>query len=348
MQLLPAEGAVRFVRYLPFVGLACLACTGSLPRNIGAPAEDYDLYRRTRVAGTLEERLTAAWQYLSDYPEGTYREEVEVWFERVEPAYYASARDSRKRLRRYLDALPKGPHAERASQRILELERGRRGDRERETQALADARRVQDRVRVAAEARSEFVSTIAVWVRRLAAIESWGQRTSELHHEFIHAYRVEEPAAVCDNTRCSKRLTFSYEVPAEGELVAREVVVSIELDLLDGGVERARVSGPALFSRIGEATQRSAIEPHDLQARAEGIGQSARVIGRALEGRLPEASCQREVVSPVVLERACHGLSARMVAAEAQGGNDVVTFEPLATDLGEQADGGPQNASPER
>lgn len=323
---------------------AALGCAGGLPKNLTAPAGDYDLYRRTRVGATLEERLAAAWRYLSDYPNGAYQKEVRGWFERVEPAYYSSARDSRLRLSRYLSALPHGPHAELASQRILELERGRKGERERDARALAEARRVQDRVRRAAEARGEFVSTVAEWVRRLASIKSWGGRTSELDHEFIHAYRVQEPAAVCDNTHCEKVLSFSYDVPKGGELVARQARISIELDLVDGGVIRARLSGAALFSRIGEATQRSAIDPTDLQARAEGIGQSARVVGRALETALPEASCGREVVSPVVLERECDGLRARMVAAEESGSDDTVIVEESS----EQTDGGSEDVSPQR
>jgi hypothetical protein len=244
----------------------------------------------------------------------------------------------------YLEALPTGPNAKRAAERILELERGRRGERERDARALANARQVQDEVRAAAEARSEFVSTVVEWVRRLSAIESFGEPTSELDHEFIHAYRVTEPEAVCDGVRCSKRLSMNYKVPRGGGLVAREATFSIDLDLVDGGVVAARLVGPGLFSRIGEATQRTAIEAINLQARAEGIGQAARVVGRALEVVLPEATCQLDVVSPVVLERSCNGLRARMVAAEAEGGDDVVTFEPS----NEQVDGGPEDASPQR
>jgi hypothetical protein len=247
-------------------------------------------------------------------------------------------------LSRYLEALPLGPHAEQANQRILELERGRRGEVERDARALAKARLVQDRVRRAAEARSEFVFAVAEWVRRLSTVDSWGKRTSDLDHEFIHAYRVSEPVAACDTTLCTKNLRLSYQVSGAGELVSREATIAIELDLEDGGIVRARLAGPALFSRVGEATQNTAVEPFDLQARAEAIGQSARVVAHALEATLPEASCRREAVSPVVLERACNGLRARMVAAEVEGDDDVVSFEPS----GEQGDGAPQHTGPER
>jgi len=344
VQLLSSEGAVKRLGLVLVAGALSLACGAGFSKQLKAPPGDYELYRRTRVAQPLEARLAAGWRYLSEYPDGQYLAEVREWFARVEPAYYASARDSRRRLAVYLEALPTGPNAKRAAERILELERGRRGARERDARALANARQVQDEIKAAGEARSEFVSTIVEWVRRLSAIDSFGAPTSELDHELIHAYRVAEPSAVCDGLSCSKRVSMSYKVPGSGGLVAREATFSIDLDLVDGSVVAARLVGPELFSRIGEATQRAAIEASDLQARAEGIGQAARVVGRALEGVLPEASCQRDVVSPVVLERACNGVRARMVAAEVEGGDDVVSFEPL----NEQADGGPQDASPQR
>jgi hypothetical protein len=259
----------------------------------------------------VEQRLAAAHRYLEVYPKGTYRDEVTRWFEKVEPAYYASARDSRKRLARYLQALPHGPHAERASRRMLELERGERGARKRDAQAIARAKRVQDDIQAAADARTAFVSTIGDWVRRVAAIRSWGGRTSDLDHEFIHAYRVQAPPAECDASSCIKRLEISYAVPHGGGLLTRNVRVAIVLTLADGGVVQAQISGVDLFSRIGEATGRVAFDTRDYQARAEGIAHSVRVLERALDSRMGQAGCRREPVSPIVLERLCSGIRAR-------------------------------------
>src|SRR6186997_2145569 len=82
----------------------------SLGTRLTAGHEDYRLYRETRLAKTVEQRLATSHGYLKAMPEGKWRGEVRSWFRLSEPAYFRSAQNSLPRLRAYLLAMPDGPH----------------------------------------------------------------------------------------------------------------------------------------------------------------------------------------------------------------------------------------------
>ncbi len=110
MQLLPGAGSVRAALFLALLlGLGALSCA-STARITGDFAE-YRSYRQFRVSTTLEARLGAAEQYLRDYPQGDYREEVRAWYVPAEKRYCKRSWNKPSRLRAYLDAMPHGPHA---------------------------------------------------------------------------------------------------------------------------------------------------------------------------------------------------------------------------------------------
>ena len=166
---------------------------------------------------------------------------------------------------------------------------------------------------------------VADWLRLLSSIESFGQPTSALPHELIYRFRLEAPRGACRGDRCTKTLSFAYSIPEQGLLVERVALFDVSFEL-DGGVRRAMLSGPELFSRLGEALELRAVELARPQTRVEAIGRMLPVLENALEPRLPQASCGRAAVSPTLLERACSGLRVSVIAGARAGRTRTVSF----------------------
>ena len=293
-------------------------------RRLTSSSPEYELYRQTRVAATLEERLSSAWEYLDQYPEGEFRSDVRAWFQSAEADYFVYAGPSRLRLRRYLATLPDGPHAEEARVRLAELEQARLSATQKEALVLDRARAVSRELERAEDARKQFISLVSQWVSRLAP-------TPALDSGFLEAFKLEPPTPTCDDQRCVKQFTLTYAIPDAGRSSERVAVFDVILTFVDGAVRRGELMGPDLFSRLGEATQRLAVPVEDGQRRAEAIGAAQQLIAGVLEPSFPPGSCAREAVSPVVLERECRGVRIQMVAALDVGGEDRVVFEPVLT-----------------
>jgi hypothetical protein len=138
MQFLPGACAVRRLLCCLTCSLLLAACANTA--RVTGDFTEYRSYRQTRLAGTLEQRLGASERYLRDYPQGDYREEVRRWFAPAEKRYFRLSWNNLPRLRAYLDALPHGPHAEAAAERITELE-SRRMFADRRDQRMLDVAR---------------------------------------------------------------------------------------------------------------------------------------------------------------------------------------------------------------
>lgn len=314
------------------VALACLVLAlsgcGATLDPVLASKSDYELYREVRLASTLEGRLAASHEYLKREPHGRFRVEVERWFSRTEPGYFVRAKDSLPRLRKYLDTLPDGPHARQAAERIVELELARRYAARREDRLTEEARALEEKLADAATLRQHVVDVLAELSRHLAGIRSFGQPTSALDHELIFAFRLEDPPARCEGQLCKKTLALPYAIPDGGRLAARKALLDVVIELEDGGVRRASIAGPELFSRVGEALELRPVGAGDLQARTEAVARSLAVVENAISGRLPATRCGQPVVSPVLLERRCDGIVLRMIAAPTPETDDRIEVFP--------------------
>jgi hypothetical protein len=309
---------------------SCLALCGcGVGQQLTASRADYEAYRRVRLAGSVEQRLAESWRYLKLMREGRFRGEVRGWFVRNEPRYVELFYDDLARLRAYLETVPDGPRAQAIADRIGELELAIEFDRRRERQLTQEARSIESSLAEAQSLRRDLVQTFVGWAERLARIESWGQPTSALDHDLIFHFRLSAPRARCVEQRCTKSLSLPYVVPDVRRLEPRQAIFDVVL-LLDerGGVKSAIVTGPELFTRVAEAAEMRAIGPSQGLARAEAIARIAELLKRAWDPLLPEASCAREAVSPVVLERACRGLRVRVTAAASLEEEDRIEFEP--------------------
>ncbi len=288
---------------------------------------EYAEYRRTRLATSVEERLAASERYLHDYPQGDYRDEVWAWFKPAEKHYFKLAWDNLPRLRAYLDALPKGPHAEAVAERIDELESRRTFADRRDARMLAYASGIEARLDAAAAGRRELLREFGALARAMAKTRSFGEPTSELDSELLLRFRVRQPAGTCDGDRCTKTFSFAYAVPERKQLVDRTATATLELTLERGLVRKLTLSGPELLTRVAEAVEVSAVADNP-QARAEAISHAVDVLDDALEEALPKARCAADAVSPVVVARKCDGVRFEASYGLDPGTPDVLSVVP--------------------
>jgi hypothetical protein len=308
-------------------GLALAGCA-SLPTLTERP-EAYHLYRATRVAPTLEERLRAADRYLREAPGGPHTEQVRAFYEKEEEKYFLHAFNRLPNLYAYAEALPQGPHIEDVHGRIVFLEAKLRERSRRDVEDDAKAAAMLAQLASADTKRRAFVGVVKDWAARLLAIQSFGEPTSELADETIFAFRLSEPRGACQGDHCRKLLELSYPVPGQRELVERAAVIEIQLELEAGLLSRARLAGPELWTRLAEALSLKPLPKPTPEERADAVSRAAMLMRALLERRFPAAECDVPAAAPAVVVRRCHGLSAVMQAASTPTEDDVLEIAPL-------------------
>lgn len=312
-------------RWLVAFSLCWLGCA-SLPTLTERP-EHYQLYRAARIAPTLEERLNAADRYLREVPGGPHEKQLRDWFVSTEERYYLSAFNRLGQLYAYEQALPRGPHIEEVRSRIVSLE----ARRARRNPGLDEARIAATRTRLerADASRRAFVATVKEWTSRLVAIKTFGEPTSELSDQTIFAFRLSPPRGACQGDRCRKLLELSYEVPGERELVERAALLEIQLELERGLLGAARLAGPELWLRLAEALSLQPLPSPTPEERAAAVGRAVLLLRAVLESALPAAECEKPAEAPVLLERTCRGLRARMLLGKPGEQDDVFEIVPV-------------------
>ena len=301
----------------------------SLPTLTERP-EDYHLYRAIRIAPTQEQRLRAASRYLREVPGGERREQVQRWFDHAEEQYYLKAFQRLPNLYAYVEALPQGPHIAEVRSRIVAIEARRAARSEHEIKEDERIAASQERLARADSSRRAFVSVVKDWTSRLARIQTFGQPTSELDHETIFALQHSLPPSACQGQKCRKLLELGFEVPGERELVSRAALLEVELQLERGLLMGARYAGPELWTRLAEALSLTALPSPSPEQRADALNRSTLLIRALLEPRLPAAECEVKTEAPVVLERRCHGLRARMLAGQSGAEDDAFEIAPAS------------------
>jgi hypothetical protein len=306
----------------------CLAGCTEMGRRATVSVDDFGSYRRFRLAPTVEQKLAASVDYLRHNPEGSYHTEVDRWLKHAEVGYVVRAWDDPPLLRAFLAAVPSGAYSGRAAQRLVELELTEEY-RQKSARAFdVKIAKMEERLSKAETGRHDLLRGVVGWARRLSRLRGFGQRISELDDELVFAFRLEAPAAHCDGDLCTKTISVGYDVPEGKAQSAREAIYDVGMRLEHGGVVEAWLTGPELFTRIGEAVRVAAVSPTDLSARVEAIGQATQVIALAVEPALPASRCSADAVSPVVLRRVCDGVDLRVISALELGEEDRISIEP--------------------
>jgi hypothetical protein len=277
-----------------------------------APQDEYAAYRRVRTSRTVEDRLKASDWYLDRYPAGRWIGDVRPWFERAEIKFFVHHEENASGLEKYLEVLPHGPHAVLARK---ELARHRTRVVEGQKSRLeVDARYTEARLAALARMRENTRDTLGAWVGRLLSIDSWGERTSRLDHEFIYAWRIDKPSGRCVEDHCTKLVELPFELPGGGDQAAREMDFEVVLSLRQGMVQEGSLQGPGMFSRLYEAVRSKPVAAGDTGARVQAIAFAVEFLSGAVEARLPAAKCAADPVGETVMKRACDGWTLEAVA----------------------------------
>jgi len=301
-----------------WLGVTSCASTARITGDFG----EYRRYREYRVATTVEARLGAAERYLREYPEGSYRKEVRAWYTPAERRYFKLAWDTLPRLRAYLDAMPRGPHAEAVADRITQLESRTVFAARREQRMLGHAQDIETRLSRAAAQRRGFVREFSRLTELLAATRTFDEPTSELDPALLVRLRERPPPLHCEGDQCRKVFSFSYAVPEDKSLTERAIDVTLHIRLERGLVQELSLSGPELLTRLAEAITVRAVPPLNAQASAEALGQALEIVTASVDVGLPKEQCAVDAVSPVVLERRCDGVRLLVVAGTEPGAPD--------------------------
>jgi hypothetical protein len=308
-----------------------LALGCAVGQQLVSPHDPYRLYRQTRLAPTLEERLAAGNRYLHVAPNGVYASEVRKWFQGTERAYLVRAHDQLPMLLAYAKGLPDGPSIQAVASRVEELEAAGRFVAGREAARSERVESLEAGLERAAGQRKAFVLDLAGWIEALVSVRSYRQPLAALPADVSARFAIGDAAAGCPLDVCAQSSSPRFAIPhASSQLLPREAPYTAELSLASGLLVGARLHGRELFSRIGEALDLTPVSFDDPQARAEAIGRALSVVGNALGATLAADGCERPAVSPVVLERECDGIHVTVTAAIDPGKDDEIAFSPAA------------------
>ena len=316
---------------LVVAALLCSACSW-----LSASPYEYAAYRRTRAQPTLEERMSAATQYLEQYPKGVYADEVRAALNSAEPLFYKSRQTSQQGLEAYLAAMPQGPHAPEVRSRLQAIEELS----SRPDSLTSAARSTEDRLRKAQGEREIARQEVAFYVDLLLDPALYQSPVSEGPAEFVTTYSLALPAPRCTTSEtsrvCTKDLEFGFQVPTTSGLVERTLVMSVVLEEdLFGRPLRARVEGEELFLRLEETFAKRPLDGQRAEDRALAHTRAVELNEGAFGAKVSmDASCRRSAAAPVLSEFGCGGLTLKAVVAVEPGGLDRFEIEPQPSPTG--------------
>lgn len=296
---------------------------------VAASPYEHAAYRRTRVAPSFEQRLTAAREYLERYPDGAYAPQVKRYVERAEPVFFEARQRDEQGLQAYLRALPKGAHAAEARSRLALLER----ERSRPDALSAAASATEARLAAARAQREKARGEVAFWIESLCDPAVYAAPLTEGPAELLVAYSLALPAPRCERhdggRTCDKAITLEYSLPSKGGLVPRSLGFSVTLQQDDAGRPRAaKLEGPELFSRLEEAFALQEIDFASSEHRVAALERALELVTVAFQARVSEdPACSKPVTAPDLVRLSCAGVTVVASAAPEPGGPDSVTFE---------------------
>lgn len=319
-------------RCLLGASLALAGCTAA--QGLVASPRDYAAYRATRVAPTLEARLTAAQRYLEEHPTGFYTDEVRGSFEPAEEVFYEAKKGSRAGLLAYLAALPRGPHRDDAMRRIDVLDAAERVKR-------AEVARAQARATGAAAAqRKEVREELERWLARFLERAVFKAPFAEASGAVLVPYTLNLPAPRCELVdppegavarRCAKVVELPYSVEVDRDVEPREAIVEIALVEDERGVPlEVTLSGSGLFVRLEETYRVRPLSADNAEHRAAAAARAVELL-KAVFSRVvsDDPACQRRASPPASLVLACAGIHVTLSAGATPAEDDRVVIVPV-------------------
>jgi hypothetical protein len=334
------RAALPLLLFLVAPSIAALGCAGQVPPALVAPQE-YGLYKRTRAAATLEERLAAAQRYMTEYPEGRYAEHVGAFFLHTEPLYFAKVKGSADGLEAYLKALPQGPHAREAATRLRDLRAAEKADK---GGLAGTAEAAEASVAHEAERRKGVRDRIEQWLGLFLDPQVFGRPMVEAPAPLVVPWALGLPWPLCERTdgpeapangpkgaarRCTKLLQLDYRAMDDGEAQERQALVEIAVwEDEPGRPLEVAIGGPELFLRLDETVTARGAAGNDPEAKLRGAERAVEMAQRVFGARVsPQASCKKASDSDV-LRLECGGLTLRVLAGALDGEDDRFVVRP--------------------
>jgi hypothetical protein len=320
------------------LGLAALGCASNKHLLMGTG--EYGVYRKTRLSRTLEDRLTASYDYITAYPEGEHAEQVRAAFLKDEALYFSKAKSSIKGLKTYLSALPKGPHAQEAIDDLRRLQGFAEAQRSGITGA---AKATNTELAREVERRQAVRDRVELWIAVFLDPKVFAKPLSEAKAALIVPWSLSLPWPVCARAgtpdvpkpppggvrRCTKLLQFDYRAVEDGEAQERQALVEIGIWYdEDGRPVEVTLAGPELFLRLQETVTARGAASDDPDAKLAGAERAVEMAQSAFGATLSaDASCKKTGDSEV-LRLACKGIELRVLASALDGEDDRFVIRP--------------------
>lgn len=327
-----AEAIVRLV-VLVFV-LATGGCAVMQPMT--TPANEWTAYRKTRVSQTFEGRIIAAWEYLAHYPNGTFAPQTREYFNVAEALYFDDLRNQSDGLYTYLAALPRGPHATEARQRLDRLKNRPRGATGFDGSVMVMDAQIAAVAGRRSAARESILNALRLWLDP----EAFAKPISQAKPTLVIPWSLSLPKARCSLMEpdklepfrnCVKLYEEAYAATNGEALEEREAVmeVTVEQDL-SGRPRRVILGGPDLFVRLEEMFGGRTIAPGDSSGRAAAVSRATDVVRREFSDKISDdPTCRKRPKGGAVLDLNCNGLHVTVEAALEAATDDRVVIEPV-------------------
>ncbi len=317
--------------------LVVLGVTGCRPATFTAAPRDYADYRATRLGVTVEERLRASEKYLARHPEGTWKDEVRSYHDRIEPLYYGRKQDSVAGLEAYLRALPEGPHRMDAGRRLEGLKAAQESGN-----GVVAAGDVTAKLDKASADRAKVHDDLAAWIEHFLDADIWKAPLSEAKAQLIIPWSLSLPMPTCGPIkagarapqgaarRCAKLLEMPYTVVVGGAPEERQATLEIAVIQDEAGRPlTVSVGGPDLFLRLEETYTVRAMQPGDPERKAASIRRAVDLVRETFGHAVSRApACEQPAARPLQLDLACRGVRAQVRPAMAEGEDDAVLISP--------------------
>lgn len=322
---------------LAAVALALLLATGCASfRPLVTPAAEVHAYRATRVSPTLEGRIVAAARYLATYPDGAFASEVRDFFGTAEPLYFEENRHDAAGLHVYLAALPRGPHADEARQRLRFAASRSSGPTGFDLRAMQTDARVAELAKKRAEARNEITGLLD----RFLDPEVFARPLSEAKPELLVPWSLTLPWPRCSlndeakegpSFRCTKLLELPYDV-VQGEGSTEERQATVEVVVVEdarGRPTSVTIGGPDLFLRTDETFSGRAASREDTRDKARAMTRVVELVWKQFAARISDdPACRKTTRGPALLVLACHDMRVVVLPGVEPGEDDRIAIGP--------------------
>ncbi len=254
-------------------GLATLVVLTMTGCAVFATHDEYESYRRVRLAQNDDDRLAAMAGYATAYPNGYWSAEIATQRGDREQGIWLSGNATQPGLEHYLALYPDGTYAEQAHARLAAVSHVEE-HREVEQAHVEEVQHV-DAAAQAEQRRLWVTQATTFWARTLLGIRNYGQpiaTVARVNPEFSAAFG-QPPAPMCTATHCLKHYHAHYAIPVPGATrIEREMQMFLRIRLENGRVERVEVLLPNMgFSRWYELENRTLVTDEDPQQRQQAM-----------------------------------------------------------------------------